>query len=143
MVVLSLVLSISVGVASATAGHGKGGNSTNAKQCYKGGWQSLYTATGATFAGEEDCVSYAAEGGTLLTSPPTRSQIDCEALGGAFSTDPATAATPFEGTVLWTCNELPGFPATSLRDDCLDDGATTLGVSDVAPYDSTCYDFRA
>lgn len=59
---LSAALALSVGAATASAG---GGNSANAKLCQKDGWQSLYTGNGATFASEEDCVSYAAQGGTL------------------------------------------------------------------------------
>jgi hypothetical protein len=42
-----------------------GGNSLNAKSCQKNGWQSLVTSTGATFASETACTSYAAKGGTL------------------------------------------------------------------------------
>ena len=51
--------------ASGTALAG-GGNSANAKKCQKDGWQTLVTSTGATFAGEEECTSYAAHGGALF-----------------------------------------------------------------------------
>jgi len=97
------VLALSVGVASASAGGGKGGNSANAKLCYKNGWQSLYTSTGAAFTSEEACVSYAAQGGTLTSK--TKSQLDCESLGGTFSTDPSTnGAVGGQIAVVWTCN---------------------------------------
>jgi hypothetical protein len=43
-----------------------GGNSANAKKCHKNGWQTLVTSTGATFASEEECTSYAAHGGVLF-----------------------------------------------------------------------------
>jgi hypothetical protein len=48
--------------ASALAG---GGNSLNAKACQKNGWTKLVTSSGAPFANEEACVSYAAQGGVL------------------------------------------------------------------------------
>jgi hypothetical protein len=50
--------------ASGTALAG-GGNSANAKKCQKNGWQTLVTSTGATFASEEECTSYGAQGGVL------------------------------------------------------------------------------
>jgi len=43
----------------------KGGNSTNAKLCYKGGWENLSSDTGS-FANQDECVSYAAHGGTFM-----------------------------------------------------------------------------
>jgi hypothetical protein len=52
-----------VGVSAAAAAD----NSANAKLCQKGGWRDLVTSTGAGFASEGDCVSYAAYGGTPLT----------------------------------------------------------------------------
>src|SRR5262245_36746128 len=64
LLVLCAVLALTVGVATANAG---GGNSADAKLCQKGGWQHLFTATGGSFASEEACVSYAAQGGTLTT----------------------------------------------------------------------------
>ena len=64
LLVLCAVFALTVGVATANAGDG---NSANAKLCQKGGWQSLFTATGGSFASEEACVSYAAQGGTLTT----------------------------------------------------------------------------
>ena len=52
-----------------------GGNSANAKKCQKGGWQTLQTSTGGTFANQDECVSYGAQGGELfrplLTAVPT------------------------------------------------------------------------
>ena len=42
------------------------GNSTSAKKCQKGGWQTLKTDTGEAFADEAACVSYAAQGGGLF-----------------------------------------------------------------------------
>lgn len=46
-----------------------GRNNDNAKVCRT--WSSLYRADGSVFADRGECISYAAEGGTILTSPPT------------------------------------------------------------------------
>jgi hypothetical protein len=56
--------------ASATA---LAGNSTAAKKCQKNGWQTLVTSSGESFSSEEECTSYAAQGGTLLPA----SQAPC------------------------------------------------------------------
>jgi hypothetical protein len=50
---------------TSTAGAAKSGNSANAKLCQKDGWQDWVRADQTAFANEEDCVSYAALGGTL------------------------------------------------------------------------------
>src|SRR5262245_17127617 len=68
LLVLCAVFALTLGATTANAG---GGNSANAKLCHKGGWQNLFTATGGSFAGEQACVSYAAQGGTLTTTPPS------------------------------------------------------------------------
>ena len=49
-----------------------GGNSAYAKKCQKNGWQTLVTSSGASFASEEECTSYAAQGGVVypLSSAP-------------------------------------------------------------------------
>lgn len=58
-------------IGSATAAQAaKPGNSLNAKACQKGGWQNLVTSTGASFADEQQCTSYAAGGGVLAPKPP-------------------------------------------------------------------------
>ena len=80
---LCAVFALTVGVATANAG---GGNSANAKLCQKGGWQSLFTETGGSFASEEACVSYAAQGGTLTTlTLQQQYQKICENAGGDAS----------------------------------------------------------
>src|SRR5262245_1573267 len=83
LLVLCAVFALTVGVATANAG---GGNSADAKLCQKGGWQSLFTATGGSFASEEACVSYAAQGGTLTTLTLEQQwQTICQNGGGDFS----------------------------------------------------------
>lgn len=42
------------------------GNSTNAKRCQKGGWQTLKTSDGGSFTSEDACVAYTAQGGALF-----------------------------------------------------------------------------
>ena len=61
-----VVLSGSLLFAASGTAFAGGGNSANAKKCQKGGWQTLVTSTGASFASEEECTSYAARGGALL-----------------------------------------------------------------------------
>jgi hypothetical protein len=81
IVLLSCAMfALTVGVATATAGTGS--NSANAKLCQKGGWAKLIDSTGASFTGEEACVSYAAQGGVLTAKP--KAQIDCESLHGTY-----------------------------------------------------------
>ena len=130
-------LALTVGVATATAGNGKGGNSANAKLCQKGGWTTLYRSDGTTFANQDECVSYGANGGTILTAPPkTQSQLDCESFGGAYSTDPATDLSGIVnlpgGTFIWSCNGVT-LPISqffnTLASDCVADtnGAYVFG----------------
>jgi hypothetical protein len=68
MLVLCVVLALAVGFATATAG---GGNSANAKLCQKGGWQNWVRTDGSAFKNQGSCVSYAAQGGTLVAAAPT------------------------------------------------------------------------
>lgn len=62
--VLCAALALTVGVSTASAG---GGNSDAAKACQMGGWQNLMRQDGSGFKNEGDCVSYAAQGGALLS----------------------------------------------------------------------------
>jgi hypothetical protein len=67
---LVAVLALAAVAASGTA---LAGNSTNAKKCQKNGWQTLVTSSGKSFSSEEECTSYAAQGGALLPA----SQAPC------------------------------------------------------------------
>jgi hypothetical protein len=139
LVLFALVFALTVGIAAANAG--TGGNSANAKLCQKNGWQTLYRSDGSAFASEEDCVSYAAQGGTLTKK--TKSQLDCEAIGGTFSTDPASnqVISAFGGTFLWSCNNSSSYP--DLSADCFADGGTSFAnTGDPAngfPFYSSCF----
>jgi hypothetical protein len=62
-VVLTMALS---GPFLGTASVAAQGNSQNAKDCQKGGWQFLQTSDGTTFSNQGDCVSAAAQGAALV-----------------------------------------------------------------------------
>ena len=84
MLLLCGVVALAVGVSTANAG---GGNSDAAHACQKGGWQNLVRSDGTSFANQGECVSYAAQGGTLKPKPT------CTAGSEDFSGD-AEFSTP-------------------------------------------------
>jgi hypothetical protein len=45
------------------------GNSAAAHACQKGGWQNLVTSGGQSFAGQDECVAYGAQGCVLAPKP--------------------------------------------------------------------------
>jgi hypothetical protein len=128
-------------VAAGQASAAKGGNSNNAKVCKD--WASLFREDGSTFADRGECVSYAAMGGVILTSPPVQplpNQVVVnapssaaglyEASGASFGPSPSllgvggtlvmvndSTASPTLG-----CSPLVGFPAGAIaivdRGDC-------------------------
>jgi hypothetical protein len=142
---LCALFALTVGVTAASADGG--GNSADAHLCQNGGWQSLFTSTGATFANQDQCVSYAAQGGTIFTTPSPfpATKSACEALGGTFSTDPSTSfdGPSAGGTFVWTCNNGPSQAfSVSLLNDCRTDGGKALSdmiFSGSRPFDSTCF----
>jgi hypothetical protein len=137
------------GAAAKPSGSGPG-NSPNAKACQKNGWMSLYTSTGAMFTSESQCVSYAAQGGKLNTSPPpvtrtltvsktgsgagtvTGTGIDC----GDDCTEGYADGTP----VPLTATEAPGSTFTGWSGDCTGTTCTlsmTANKTAVANFDTT------
>ena len=66
-----------------------GGNSENAKLCQKNGWTTLYTRQGQAFTSQGDCVSYAAQGGQLIT------QAALVCLNDGWKTLGPDSSTPF------------------------------------------------
>jgi hypothetical protein len=68
---------------------GGGGNSANAKLCQKGGWTALYTRQGQSFASEQQCVGYAAQGGQLIN------QRALACLNDGWKTLGQASTTPF------------------------------------------------
>jgi hypothetical protein len=101
MLVVCVVLALTVGISTAS-----GGNSDAAKACQKGGWQHLYRSGGTGFKNQGDCVSYAAQGGTLTQKSPA--QLVCESVGGTYGGP--------SGNVLWSC---PNGPYSNAAFDAL------------------------
>jgi hypothetical protein len=65
VVAVASIVAGAVGVATAIAG---GGNSGAAQACQNGGWQTLHRSDGSPFANQGDCISNAAQGGTLYST---------------------------------------------------------------------------
>jgi hypothetical protein len=63
VIICTCLMSVLPNAAVAAPG---GGNSANAAQCQKGGWQQLQRTDGSRFSNQGDCVSYAAQGGALV-----------------------------------------------------------------------------
>jgi hypothetical protein len=102
LVLLGLVLAFAVSVAPATAANDV---PANVKLC-KGfevvdsngiTWTIFVRSDGSTFATYADCVTYAAQGGTVIR----RSQFVCESFGGTYIWE-NFAQTSF-GRAVWTC----------------------------------------
>jgi hypothetical protein len=122
-----------LGLAS-PAGAASGGNSANSHACENDGWRHFIRADGTPFANQGDCVSYAAQGGTL-TVP---SRVECAALGGTFVA--GTGGTG-SGTTLWECNNvtspLPeGVQFDALFASCVADGGSRLEATEASPPES-------
>ena len=79
-----------------TAASGAQAAPRDAKACQRGGWETLYTATGDPFASGRECTGYAAQGGTLYSTPYTVAEDLCEGAGGVFD-------TPFG--FVWRCTQ--------------------------------------
>jgi hypothetical protein len=80
-VVLAALLSGTVGAATAGA---SGGNSVDAKLCQKNGWQTVETDNGAGFATNDECTSYAANGGLLFAPALTLTPGGCFGFNGTL-----------------------------------------------------------
>jgi hypothetical protein len=64
-------LSVLAGAAAAAAPPGPGhANAPDVKQCKHAGWQQLTSADGASFASQQECVRYVAQGGAALPQTP-------------------------------------------------------------------------
>jgi hypothetical protein len=121
VVIGALAVTASVVVAGPAVA-AKGGNNDTAKQCQKGGWQSLFSATGDGFVTQGDCVNDGAQGRDVFT---TAGEAACKQIGGAFGGG-------LSATSLWACEYLsppnPTSPAV-LQTACANDG----GVLDPLP----------
>ena len=85
-------------VAAGSAVAAKGGNNDTANLCQKGGWQSLFSATGDGFVTQGDCVNDGAQGREVFT---TAGEAACDRLVGGDPPLPLFHAG--EGTTLWEC----------------------------------------
>jgi hypothetical protein len=114
---------------------------TNAQLCQKNGWQNLFRTDGTGFASQDDCVSYGAQGGTILTTPPaSQSQLDCEANGGQFSTTNDPSGGP--GIFQWSCSGYNQATAgNTIAQDCFNDGGipNTFFDSNGVLRGTSCY----
>jgi hypothetical protein len=68
---LSLLVLV-VGSVTGPAAAAPGGNSDNAHACQQGGWQALARSEdpGTAFLNQDECVSYGAQGGTIVEYEP-------------------------------------------------------------------------
>ena len=136
---LLLAGALAVVVAAMTAGSAvaaKGGNSANAHLCQNGGWQTLVTPTGGTFADEAACVSYGAHGGTVVQFA---GEAACADAGGTFVLG---SVQTDDSRDLWHCNRYPVSPNDSfplaLYNACSADAGTTTGLYiSVTNFDGT------
>ena len=71
---IAVVVVVAIGVETASAADR--GNSANAKLCQKDGWGTLVRSDGSSFANQDECVSYAAKGGTLQPKPTCNAGSD-------------------------------------------------------------------
>jgi len=101
---LTLVVALSLGSSVALAG---GGNSENAKACQKSGWQNLQSGSGAAFADQSACVSYAAAGGTLFGPKLTATENGCLVPGHVGFDVWTLSATGFTPDSSVTINDTP------------------------------------
>lgn len=130
-IVTAVLLLLTAGGLLAPAQADKAGNSANAKQCQKGGYQTLYTSTGATFATEKECTSYAAQGGTLTTTPPYKYQAQrdqCESFGGIFTEETYFGMASYRCTSNVPFTEEQLFPASQSCSSTEADGFGGFGV---------------
>jgi hypothetical protein len=81
-VVLAALVAVCAVLVVVPAGLGaKGGNSENAKLCQQGGYEDWVRADQTPFANVGECVSYAAQGGTLTAPTPALDRAYCAPAG--------------------------------------------------------------
>ena len=97
------VVALSAGMVVGVAGPASAAsNAENAKLCQQGGWESLYSSTGASFKNAGDCVSYAAAGGQFFSVPA------CFNSAGFLVADTALVAGPLD-----TLNNVENYRSTN------------------------------
>jgi hypothetical protein len=93
-ILIASMMALVVAAAAATPA-GAANNSANAKLCQKNGWKTVFRSDGTTFANQGACVSYGAEGKTILTNPW---QAACVQNGGNFSVSISPSGFRYECT---------------------------------------------
>ncbi len=83
VVLAALVVACAVLVVAPAGPAANGGNSENAKRCQKGGYEDWVRADQTPFANVGECVSYAAQGGTLTPPTPPMDRAFCAPAGPA------------------------------------------------------------
>src|SRR5262245_30318710 len=116
------VLTVALSVGASTAFAAKGSNSENAKLCQKGGWEDLVRSNGTAFNSEQECVSYAAQGGTLMPKPT------CTAGSDDFSDD-ANLSVP----TMWNGGMIEGPYGTAVQEPA---GVLINGLSFLGDFDA-------
>ena len=92
---LSVAVLLAVTAGTTLAG---GGNSAAAHACKDGGYVDLVGSGGETFRNTGECVSFAARGGTFMTTPPPPTGIVVPAGGTVTFDDPTLSAC---NSLLW------------------------------------------
>ena len=78
----------------------KGGNSTAAKLCQKGGWENLVRADQTPFTSAEDCSAYGGAGGTPAAPVPGAQSI-CQTAGYTYA---GAGTDPYGYDAFFTCS---------------------------------------
>lgn len=91
----------------------EGGNADAAHACQQGGWEQWRQADQTPFTSVGECVSYAAQGGTL-SAPKPAAQVLCESFGGTYA--------PGTGNTFWSCTYNANNAAfAALAEQCFQD----------------------
>jgi hypothetical protein len=140
------IAAIGVPLATATTAVAGGGNSGAAKACQKGGWQHLVRADGTAFTSEEDCVSYAAQGGVFGQPGQgcldgTGSNPDARLTGPLNTLNNLTGYDSFGGTCAGAAfaNQVTVVTAGSGTEAATNCNATTNGLDPLAIQMDTDY----
>jgi hypothetical protein len=122
LAVVMVLLSLLAYSFAAEAKPSGGNNSPNAKACQGTGYLTLYRQDGTRFANADECTSYAAHGGILVTATPIPTNTPT----------PTATNTPIPPTLTPT-PEPPPVGCALLNDPSFDD-LTHLVVAPVAAY---------
>lgn len=151
-VFLVVVAVAAFGVVAMPAVAAKGGNSEAAKKCQKGGWENYVRADQTPFTSQEECTSYAAQGG-VVTEPYYAPRALCEAgdyrgVPYVFSDEEFTSENTggtsyfrcFSGTDLSFAANYGGSPEVIAACTAYEDGARIGSVTEAGDISGVeCY----